>query len=100
MIVDCSDTVTFTAMYRHPPHDTIISFSITAAKSLKSLMKNRPKRALRGATYTEYVRTHTVLVGECALGGIALAYIGYRIFARYRYKVHRYINKVKGVEEK
>ena len=86
-------------------HDMFVTtrlhtFHFIAAKTLKALMKNRPKRALRGATYTEYVRTHTVLVGECALGGIALAYIGYRIYARYRYKVGRYINKVKGLEEK
>lgn len=79
---------------------TTTNYFHSTAKSQRALMKERPKRALRGASYTDYVRTHTVLVGECILGGLVVIYLGYRIYARYRFKVHRYINKVKGLEEK
>jgi hypothetical protein len=58
------------------------------------------KRALRGgASYSQYVRSHTVLIGECFLGGTFLVFVGYRLFAS-RFKIHRYFKKIKGMEEK
>ena len=58
------------------------------------------KRALRGgASYSQYVRSHTVLIGECLLAGTFLVFVGYRLFAS-RFKIQRYFKKIKGMEEK
>ena len=58
------------------------------------------KRALRGgATYSQYVRSHTVLIGECFMAGTFIVFVGYRLFAS-RFKIHRYFKKIKGMEEK